>query len=274
MVHVVPNSIIITPDAPTDATAIRFSFKAALDPQDWAFIAGFHAIYYILKRSSGTAPWSQLAILDCNNCVAMSAISPTDLSKEVNALPAGEYDFMIIEQGDYQGTGKNDVGRYAQLSNVLVEHGAGAGESMITFQVTPAGAVMVINGTRIYDANTPSISGKAGTTATVSVTKDGYIPYSRTFTFGNTDVHEVITLDICYPGGLGCAIECTPACDSKTENCVAGSCVKKPQAECEGLNRDGSLDPTCIMAPGNEIYLYGIIGIIAYFLLTSGGEKK
>jgi hypothetical protein len=43
---------------------------------------------------------------------------------------------------------------------------------------------------------------------------------------------------------------------------------------CEGMNRDGSLDPTCIMEKGNEMYLYGAIGVVVLLVLLSSKRRK
>jgi len=56
---------------------------------------------------------------------------------------------------------------------------------------------------------------------------------------------------------------CTSACTNKTL-CPPGSVAKSP---CVGLNRDGSLDPTCIIEKGNENYLYMAIGAVVLLLL-------
>lgn len=67
---------------------------------------------------------------------------------------------------------------------------------------------------------------------------------------------------------------CSPACGAGYKcNTATGVCDKittgggAASAECEGFNRNGSLDPTCILEKGNEIYLYGAIGILALIVI-------
>jgi len=40
-----------------------------------------------------------------------------------------------------------------------------------------------------------------------------------------------------------------------------------PATPCDGMNRNGALDPTCIIEPGNEMFLYGAVGVVLLLLL-------
>jgi PKD repeat protein len=66
---------------------------------------------------------------------------------------------------------------------------------------------------------------------------------------------------------------CSAANCPSPKSCVGGVCTgggtggTTTKVECVGLNRSGSLDPTCIMEKGNEPYLYAAIGIIALIVL-------
>jgi hypothetical protein len=275
MVHVVPGSITISPSNPSTTDVVTFRFKAALDYADYGFVLGFHAIYYLLKKEHGaqTSIWEQVTTLDCNNCVAMTAVNPSDLSVTFSGFLPGTYDFMIIEQGDWQGTGKNDSSRYATISNITVGMGEVQGQTNVVLTIKPVGSTVIINGeTRFTSSGSYTIGGNIGDVANVTVSKEGYVTKTIQVPYSESIKQQTISLDLCYPGGLGCAVECYPACTSK-ETCINGTCVKNAASDCEGLNRDGGFDPSCIMAKGNEMYLYGAIAIIAYFLLTSG-EKK
>jgi len=56
--------------------------------------------------------------------------------------------------------------------------------------------------------------------------------------------------------------------NSTTKKCVANSSGGSAAAvECVGLNRGGSLDPTCILEKGNESYLVIAIGLVALVIL-------
>jgi PKD repeat protein len=51
--------------------------------------------------------------------------------------------------------------------------------------------------------------------------------------------------------------------------CVSGVCViTKAATSCDGLERDGEIDPSCMLETGNELYLYGAIGLVALLLLS------
>ena len=258
MVHTVPGSLIISPTPVTDMSRIKFSFKAALDFQDYAFVAGFHAKYYVLKRNSTLTIWDQLTVLDCNNCVNMSAIAPSDLSIEYDHIPAGTYDFMVIEQGDYTGTGKNDPSRYATITGVTVEHAVAADESTVIITANPSGSSVMVGGESKYSGgDSYEISGKIGTYTVVTVSKTGYIPQSISVPFADTTTRITISLDACFPGAAGCE---TIKKDDVTKTCV-------------GMNRNNAFDPMCILEPANSMYLYGAIGLIllVLFMLKRGG---
>ena len=70
-----------------------------------------------------------------------------------------------------------------------------------------------------------------------------------------------------------CVVYTTKVCNSTT--CPSpgvcqtdGSCKRVvASTSCNGLERDGELDPTCVLESGNEIYLYGAVGIILLMML-------
>jgi hypothetical protein len=260
MVHVVPGSLIISPTPVTDLSRIKFDFKAALDFADYAFVAGFHAKYYVLYRASTLSIWRQLTVLDCNNCVNMSALAPSDLSIEYDHVPAGTYDFMVIEQGDWTGTGKNDNGRYAISNGITVEHVAGTNESLLVLTVTPSGASVSVDGGAVYsNANSYEISGKIGSSKTITVVKSGYVTKVVLVTYGDTTTRMSISLDSCFPGAYGCGTD------------IDETAIPK---KCDGLNRNGSFDISCVMEKGNEMYLYTAIGIVGLIILASATRKR
>lgn len=266
MVHTVPGSLIISPTPITDLSRIKFSFRTALDYADYAFVFGFHARYYVLYRNSTLSIWKQLTVLDCNNCVNMSAVAPSDLSIEYDHIPAGTYDFMVIEQGDWAGTGKDDPTRYAILNGVDIHHAVAFDESIVVLTINPSGASVSVGGRAVYSsADSYEISGKIGTVTIVTVSKSGYITQSIPVPFADTTTRLVISLDMCYPGAAGCGIEATT-----TKTCL-------------GMNRAGNFDISCITDPQNTLYLYGAIGIVALVLFLpyvskrgggSGGGRK
>lgn len=51
----------------------------------------------------------------------------------------------------------------------------------------------------------------------------------------------------------------------------AGTAPAKP---CDGMNRGGSFDISCITEPTNSMYLYGAIGLVILVVLLSGSKKK
>jgi hypothetical protein len=79
------------------------------------------------------------------------------------------------------------------------------------------------------------------------------------------------------PTGTTCVktscVDTTHACSTQYPNgfCTTGTCVNGKcsgaTTTCDGLNRNGSFDPTCILETGNEMYLYGAIGAIALLLM-------
>jgi PKD repeat protein len=76
-------------------------------------------------------------------------------------------------------------------------------------------------------------------------------------------------------GGVCKSNTVTPSCTSTLncksgETCVGGVCKSSTsgsKTSCVGMNRNGSLDPTCIIEKGNEIYLLGALGIVAAIVL-------
>jgi hypothetical protein len=70
----------------------------------------------------------------------------------------------------------------------------------------------------------------------------------------NYTICPIAKTDPCSP--------CTNACTNKT---LCPTSTQK--AVCVGMNRDGSLDPTCIIEKGNEMYLYGAIGLVLLLVL-------
>jgi hypothetical protein len=63
--------------------------------------------------------------------------------------------------------------------------------------------------------------------------------------------------------------ECKNPCTSP-QTCVGTACKDAGggTGTCVGLNRDGKFDPTCIFEKGNEMYLYGVVGLLAVVLMS------
>lgn len=63
------------------------------------------------------------------------------------------------------------------------------------------------------------------------------------------------------------SVLCAPANCPSPKTCVAGVCTSPSglsgtgTTACVDMSRNGSLDPTCALEKGNEIYLYGAIGL-------------
>jgi PKD repeat protein len=77
-----------------------------------------------------------------------------------------------------------------------------------------------------------------------------------------------MTTGKCYTPGAA-AGTCATTCLAPSTCNAAGNCIA-PVANtpaCVGMLRNNSFDPTCITATGNEMYLYGAIGLIALLLI-------
>lgn len=81
-----------------------------------------------------------------------------------------------------------------------------------------------------------------------------------------------------------CAVPGTPTGCSYTQYCPDGYqcnnnvCTQTggggAATPCTGLYRGNDLDPQCIMEKGNEMYLYGAVGLVAFFALAMIVRKK
>lgn len=76
-----------------------------------------------------------------------------------------------------------------------------------------------------------------------------------------------ICKDVAIPPKCPATCPSGQSCSSATGNICKTLGAAGTVIPCEGLNRSGSLDPACILEPGNEIYLYGAIGLVAVLVL-------
>ena len=68
---------------------------------------------------------------------------------------------------------------------------------------------------------------------------------------------------------------CVPACPSSKPYCQSGVCVAQSSSSgsgttgCSGLDRNGVIDPSCLLDPSNSTLLYGAIGVALVLVILS-----
>ena len=125
MVFVDPTSLTISPAKPTDSTELTFNF---IGVEDWGNILNpmFTAVFYIMyrptKSSLDKTGWLELG----RKVGFFDTEEDLDYTREpqvvssTKKLPAGKYDFMAIEQGDWNGAGRDDASRFGYLQSVEI----------------------------------------------------------------------------------------------------------------------------------------------------------
>jgi PKD repeat protein len=133
------------------------------------------------------------------------------------------------------------------------------GTSPLTVTFKESNVVSGITSGLLTFGDGTSISLLAGSTTHTYTAPGTYaVAYKVTNSIGSDTAVTSIKVDAQTSGGVGTG-------GGGTGGGTGGGGGAATQ--CEGLNRNGSLDPTCILETGNELYLYGAIGVIALIVL-------
>lgn len=250
MAFVVPGTLSISPTSPNSAQLLTFSFIAQEDDIDLASsLFGFSTSWYILYRPSGTTTWNELMTYACNNCFSGSQTDPNisnagywSASDQVSAaipsgkdFPAGTYDFIVVDNGDYSKGIPYSASRTATLTNYVITQYQNpqqtASDVTISVVPTPSDAIVTING---LQSNTVSLP--VGSNVSMTVVKYGYTEYSDTFvvsaSYAGTTQTIPVSLSTCGAGTAGCnggttgSTGCTSTANCVSpQTCVNGVCT-------------------------------------------------
>jgi hypothetical protein len=165
----------------------------------------------------------------------------------------------------------------APVAKITATPSSGTSPLVVSFKESNTGSG-ITKGSIVFGDN--SSDSLMGGFITHTYTKVG--TYKVTYTVTNANGSNTATTTVTVSqGSIDNPSEKTcPACGTGYScNKTTGVCVKNASTgtgtgtgagaatPCVGLNRNGSLDPTCILETGNEMYLYGAIGLVLLLVL-------
>jgi hypothetical protein len=263
MAFITPGTLQVSPAAPTEGDILTFKFHAELDWQDTLPLFGFSTTFFILARKQGEVTWKEAGSWRCNNC--FNTFGSEDrhalVTIPVDNMPIGTYEFLAIDYGIYMGKLPPYDSTKTATTRVTIKEYVDLTIPHMTIRVTQPDATISVDGVK-RGTGSASINGIENQEVNIEVKLLGYLIYRTTqkFAAGTVAVPQ-ITLVPCSAG---------------TPNCYATPIdlpVDESDGECEGMNRGGGFDISCITDPQNTMYLYGAIGLVVVILLM-GGKKK
>jgi len=145
------------------------------------------------------------------------------------------------------------------MTSGIIKYGDGVSESLMqgtaSHTYTQAG---------VYNVSYTVTNANGSSTATAIITVERGI--DTPITNPCSPCSAACTNKLLCPSG-GVFDPCSPCTSSCTNKTLCPSGVISTPTACDGMNRNGSLDPTCIMEKGNENYLYMAIGGIVLLML-------
>jgi len=123
MVFVDPDTFVLTTREPTDSTDLVFKFNYQFDTGNFFAIFPFSVIFTLhyrpTKSSNDITGWTSIGTKVVELVPGMNS-NPITMTAD-KKIPAGKYDFMVIEQGDLAGAGRSDLTRYGYITEEILK---------------------------------------------------------------------------------------------------------------------------------------------------------
>lgn len=260
MAYIQPGSLQIAPPAPDTQSALTFTFTAVEDDMDLLFnLTGFDTTFYVLGKLTASSSWTEYGSWTCNGCfgIAENILRSTSLVFQISidAVPAGTYDFMVIDKGDYLGKPlPYNISRTATKTNIHVTSNAVISQNQPTLTVSSnvPGAQINVNGMTGW--GTVTYPGTVNEPISITILASNYMAYTHTMTM-QTGAHEFdAVLTPCSVNTPGCTGYVAPPAPAPTV------CA--------------STDLTCLYNQYQQYIPYILVGGAAILLVVSSGSRK
>ena len=269
MAYIVPGSLVVTPQSPTDRDGLTFTFQAKMEYFDtllgWAFNTSFHVQYQL--TTAGALQWTDLTTVASGvvweDSVYLSIVNPAMVTITVPnpGIVPGKYNFIVVDDGDYKKLPPYTASRIAEAQNVNITHYTAPIQSPVTITInpTPSNAAVTIDGLSTLTTTVP-----VGTTVHVVAELYGYTVY---------DTH--ITASTSYVGSTMYDYPVLSPCGVSDPNCFGYTPVTTTTGDTT-TTTCGSSDYVCQLTPYAPYIIAG--AIVLLFMMNqprpSGGGYR
>lgn len=224
-------------------------------------LTGFDTTFYVLGKSTAVSTWTEYGSWTCNGCfgITENLVRSTSLVFQItiDAVPAGIYDFMVIDKGDYFGKPlPYNISRTATKTNIHIASNAVISPNQPTLTVSSnvPGAQITVNGMTGW--GTVVYPGTVNEPISITISASNYMAYTHTMTM-QTGAHQFdAVLTPCSVNTPGCTGYVAPPTPTPTPTACAPT------------------DLTCLYNQYQQYIPYILVGgAVLLLVMSSGGSK-